>query len=74
MATPRELRDARKRLESAANELLQIEALPRRKGSKVRWSNGVVWTRMGDDVWVPDEENTKFPSAHVATVGRWEVM
>lgn len=69
----RELRAARKRAADAAAELAAIEALPRRVGSTATWSNGVVWTREGDDAWRPsttgdvgDWVPELYPSAHVA--------
>lgn len=68
----RELRLARKKAQEAADELAAIEALPRRRGSTVTWSNGIVWTREGDDAWRPhddadpDYEGPLYPSAHVA--------
>ena len=52
----RELRKARHRAEEAAAELAAIEALPRRRGSRVIWHNGVEWTREGDDAWPPTPE------------------
>lgn len=87
MPNPRELRKARKAANEAAASLEAIEALPRRIGSKVRWRNGVIWQRAGDDDWRPVahlvgdvEEPTdlvnreiRYTSAHVASTGFWEV-
>lgn len=67
MSNRKELREARRKADRAAWMLARIEDLPRRVGQSVRWRNGVVWTRAGDDDWrtasYPDEP---FPSAHVA--------
>lgn len=74
MSNPRELRAARRRVLEAQTSLDNILALPRRSGAQVVWSNGVVWTRVGDDQWLPWSENepaempkTVYPSAHVAS-------
>lgn len=71
MANPRELRNARRKAKEAAESLRHIESLPRRAGQSVRWSNGVVWTRAGDDDWrantMPEQS---YSSAHVAS-GAW---
>jgi hypothetical protein len=75
---PKELRKARKAANEAAADLEAIGALPRRKGSRVRWRNGVIWERMGDDAWRPttapdDDAHWTYPSLHVASFGFWEV-
>jgi hypothetical protein len=75
---PKELRKARKAANEAAADLEAIEALPRRKGSRVRWRNGVIWERMGDDAWRPatapdDDSHWTYTSLHVASFGFWEV-
>lgn len=57
MGNRKELRDARRRAADAVAELAAIEALPRRIGSRVRWTNGVIWERVGDDAWEPRFEN-----------------
>ena len=71
MRNRHELAQARRKAENAANELAWIEALPRRKGSVIRWSNGVIWRREGDDDWraayFPDE---RYSSSHIAS-GEW---
>jgi len=76
MANRRELRNARRKAAEAADLLERIERLPRRVGQKVRWSNGVVWTREGDDAWRAEAVQTDgtlwvddvtYPSAHVAS-------
>lgn len=73
MSNPRELRNARRKVAEAQESLDGILALPRRKGSTVTWSNGVVWTRLNDDQWLPWSEGQPedmairhYPSAHVA--------
>ena len=83
---PKELRNARRKANEAAAELEAIEALPRRKGSRVRWRNGVIWQRFGDDEWRPiahivgeavepvaEDMQHRYPSAHVAQFGFWAV-
>lgn len=63
-----ELRDARRRTAEAARLLGQIESLPRRKGERVAWKNGVIWTRAGDDDWRPMvRPDWHYSSAHVAS-------
>lgn len=72
MSNRKELREARRRADEAAWLLARIEGLPRRVGQSVRWGNGVVWTRVGDDDWRPDGEPARrYPSAHVAQFA-WE--
>ena len=67
MANSKELRKARANAKNAATMLARIEALPRRIGQSVRWRNGVIWTRAGDDDWRPgDGPDMPYPSAHVA--------
>lgn len=74
MSNPKELRDARRKADEAATMLVRIEKLPRRVGQSVRWGNGVVWTRAGDDDWSPEgEPGWHYPSAHVAEFA-WEVV
>lgn len=69
MANPRELRNARRKHEEARDSYRAIKRLPRRIGQQVVWSNGVVWTRTGDDQWQPDSEPSwRYPSAHVASL------
>ena len=71
MSNRHELAKARRKAENAANELAWIEALPRRTGSVVRWSNGVLWRREGDDDWRPNSYPVQpYSSAHVAS-GSW---
>jgi len=68
MSNPRELHDARRRAAHATALLASIEALPRRVGQSVRWRNGVIWTRAGDDDWRPDSDpKWRYPSDHVAS-------
>lgn len=72
MSNRKELRDARRRAKGALSMLASIEGLPRHVGQAVRWRNGVVWTRVGDDVWFPNGDRTwHYPSAHVAQFA-WE--
>lgn len=68
---------ARRRVEDAQRSLADIERLPRRVGQQVIWTNGVVWTRVGDDRWRPwsehqpdDMPDLLYPSEHVAS-GHW---
>ena len=51
MANPNELKLAQERFESTKRILAAVEALPQKVGSKVMWSNGVTWTRLGDNKW-----------------------
>lgn len=78
MSNRRELQDARRKAEHALFVVEAIERLPRRKGSMILWSNGVIWRRVGDDEWEPlhradseyiadREQYGVFGSAHVAT-------
>ena len=74
MSNPKELRDARRKADEAAMMLVRIEELPRRVGQSVRWRNGIVWTRAGDDDWRFDAQpDLSYPSAHVAQFA-WEVV
>lgn len=73
---PKELRRARNDARDAVALMEAIEALPRRRGQCVRWRNGVIWERIGDDAWrpvtAPDEsDHWTYPSAHVALFGFW---
>ena len=75
MGNAKELRKARDAFDRARRTLEAIEHLPRRRGSLVLWTNGVVWQRLGDDEWeslhVEDgyepHGEYKFDSEHVAT-------
>lgn len=74
MSNRKELRAARAKLANAQAELTAIEALPRRIGARVQWSNGVIWTRVGDNTWLPwsasqpdDMPEIHYDSVHVAT-------
>ena len=74
MANPNELKLARKSFENAKRILDGVKALPRRRGSKVVWSNGVTWTRVGDNKWDPSSSHNPdykhawpYSSAHVAS-------
>jgi hypothetical protein len=82
---PRELREARRVANEAAAILEGILALPRRKGSRVIWRNGVIWERRGDDDWrpvahtvgdeivpTPEDQQTRYRSAHIASFGFWD--
>lgn len=71
MSNRKELLTARRKAAEAAAELAGIESLPRRRGQRVRWSNGVIWTREGDDQWRPTSSagyigDMLYSSAHVA--------
>lgn len=77
MSNARELAKARRLVKNAQQSLAEIERLPRRIGQQVIWSNGVVWTRIGDDQWRPWSEGQTpemtvpiYRSAHVAS-GVW---
>jgi hypothetical protein len=72
VANPRELRNARRRAKEAAEALRLIRALPRSVGEAVRWRNGVIWVRSGDDAWWSEGVDRAFDSEHVATVAPWE--
>jgi hypothetical protein len=72
VANPRELRKARRRVEEASEALRLIRALPRCVGEAVRWSNGVIWVRSGDDAWWTEGSDHKFDSEHVATACAWK--
>jgi hypothetical protein len=68
MGNQLELKRARRAAENAQRILEAVENLPRRRGSKVTWSNGVVWTRVGDNRWVSNGTPPyAYPSAHVAS-------
>jgi hypothetical protein len=70
----KELAHARRKASEALEALSQIEALPRRRGSRIRWPNGTIWTRVGDDDWRPENiPEIPYPSAHVASL-RWEIV
>jgi len=74
MSNRRELAKARRQLRLAQENLVAIESLPRRRGARVQWSNGVIWTRMGDDQWQPLSSDGEtigplHPSEHVASFG-----
>ncbi len=87
MSNRRELRNARRKADEAAASLEAIEALPRRRGQHVRWSNGVIWERAGADDWRPvahtiggvveltssEERERRFTSEHVAGFAFWPV-
>jgi hypothetical protein len=76
MNNRKELARARRKEAEAIASRQWIEELPRRVGQKVRWSNGVIWERTGDDRWQPGDEAGWFlsdgqpfapsPSEHVA--------
>lgn len=67
MSNRKELLNARRKAQDAVDMARWIEELPRRVGQSVRWSNGVVWTRAGDDDWRPHTSpEESYPSAHVA--------
>ena len=74
MANPNELRRARRREAEAIESRHRIEQLPRRIGQRVRWANGVVWTRIGDDAWLPVDGTCQvYESDHVASL-YWEQL
>jgi hypothetical protein len=62
--------DAVQQRNEANRSLLAILDLPTENGGSVRWPhNGVVWTRVGEDDWLPpgeDDIRRAAPSAHVA--------
>lgn len=88
MSNRQELLRARRARDEAQATLDAIQRLPRRKGARVRWPNGVTWERYGDDDWraviltdehgwefvVFDSDNVsrRYSSEHVATVSSWE--
>jgi hypothetical protein len=74
VANPGELRRARLREADAIESRRQIERLPRRIGQRIRWANGVVWTRVGDDAWLPVDGTCQvYGSDHVASLD-WEPL
>ena len=72
MSNLKELHKARRHVELSIRLLERTAALPAEIGQSVRWSNGVIWTRAGDDDWrsdgFPDEP---CPSEHIASLS-WE--
>lgn len=72
MSNPRELREVRRNADQALRTMREVEALPRRVGQRVRWSNGVIWIRAGDNDWRADGiPERSYSSAHVAS-GNWK--
>lgn len=78
MSNRNELKRAREKAGYAEAALGAIQRLPRRVGQCVRWTNGVIWERVGDDQWRPwhfddgewgsdDEAYGFFSSEHVGT-------
>lgn len=69
MGNKNEIKLARRRADEAVRSLRVILALPRRKGGTVTWTNGVVWTRVGDNQWMTEglPANQPYTSAHVAS-------
>lgn len=70
---PLEIAQAAVRAKAAETTFLRIMSLPKKKGSTVRWVNGVTWTRVGDNEWVPDHipsDGRTWPSTHIAE-GNW---
>lgn len=64
---PKEKRDARAAARAADRSERRILSLPQQVGGTVRWPNGVLWTRAGDDDWRSDgTPHQPYPSAHVA--------
>jgi hypothetical protein len=79
VTNPKELARARKKLNEARQELDDVLSLPRRRGSRIRWPNGVVWERVGDDAWRGTSSTGwvgehLYPSAHVGSIGPWEKL
>lgn len=64
---PGDIKAAEQKLAEATLALEQITALPREIGSRVRWSNGVVWTRAGDNDWRSGYLEIPYRSAHIAS-------
>lgn len=77
MANRKELRDARRKAVEAARIADEIAALPRRVGQQVIWSNGVIWTRVGDDQWqsqFDEMDEPLYPSVHIVMYsGFWRL-
>lgn len=70
-----ELKRVREKFAEASWALEQVQNLPRRKGSRILWDNGVVWTRVGDNDWRADDlPDIPYPSEHVATIGSWTAL
>lgn len=78
---------ALEKLQQAADEMAAVLKLPREIGSKVLWSNGVTWTRVGENAWQPSNlsrviggnsysprDDRNWPSLHVAAYGSFEVL
>src|SRR5690606_39748459 len=71
VANPKELKRARRKAEDARWEAWAVERLPRRVGQTVRWSNGVIWTRAGDDDWRPNTFPDRSEERRVGKECRW---
>lgn len=62
------------RLYRAAADASAISALPAEIGGRVTWANGVTWTRIGDNAWLPNnvpagapDGDWTAPSLHIAS-------
>lgn len=66
MINVQELHNAQIRANEAVESLYRISKLPQDVGQSVKWINGAVWTRVGDDAWKTNDVPDRYPSAHVA--------
>lgn len=60
-------------VDRAATNLARVALLPTEFGAQVCWKNGVIWTRVGEDAWHPDEgygPDEHAPSSHIGS-GDW---
>jgi hypothetical protein len=68
-------------VQQAALELGRVSRLPQDIGSRIKWTNGLVWERVGDDEWQPNDPQLSLdearaggwtaPSSHIASSGDW---
>lgn len=78
-----DLRHALAALEAAGVQLARVASLPAEVGARIRWSNGLVWVRVGENEWQStgdgrptDLEQARAggwtaPSTHIAQSGDW---
>lgn len=74
-----DVRAALTRLGDAYADLGRVCSLPGGVGTRIQWrSNGVIWTRVGEDAWQPEQETAAgfpddktWPSRHVASDAGW---
>lgn len=78
----KDVRDAARKASEATALVERIMLLPTEIGAKVRWTNDLVWERVGEDGWWPDSidrtdarwPNYPWPSSHIASSLGWTVV